>query len=426
MHKNLFALCRVVHDAKLRRPKLDKIISKRLRSVLISAYLNVPYYRELMKSIGYNPLLHFSGPEDLTLFPVTTKEIIKNEGIRVFTNKDCNLSNSFCESTSGSTGIPLRVYRSHYERAIQMAKWLHVLFINGYSVRDKVMALTSTDRPISYNSFIQRFGLLRRLVLFDSLTPEEVVDIFLDYMPSVLYGSQSFLDLMALELKRRRIIPENLKLLVSTGDIIHSNSRLLCNKHFGINITESYGSVEMGVMAYETPSREGLHLCEGFTFFEFLDWEGKSVPPGKLGRVVVTDLHGKLMPFIRYDQGDLAVYKKKGYDEGTMLRKLTRILGREDEYIILPDGTQITAYDLYSILSKYENIFQFRVVQKKRDLIQIIINAEADFIRTIRNNLVHQLNGKLGTEMKVEISVCDRIAPDLSGKRRAFISEIDE
>jgi len=378
-----------------------------------------------MQSVGYDPVQDYRGPEDLSRLPITTKEILKQRGSEAFVREDSDLSRCFSDATSGSTGIPITVYRTSYERAVQIAKWLRVLFVNGYSARHRVMSLTSPGRLAEGRNIIQRFGILRRLTVDYLLPPEEMVDIFLDHKPDVLYGNRSHLDLMALELKRRGIQHKGLKLLVGTAEVIHDSSRRLYRNTFGVKLVESYGSVEMGVMAYETPAHDGLHLCEDLTFFEFLDEERKPVPPGELGRVVVTDLMGKLVPFIRYDHGDLVLFNRGDGISGSTSRRLTRIIGREDDYALMPDGTRRPFHDFYEVMDKYEDIIQFRIVQRTRSLFQVLIVADTSYLLSIRDDLMHQLQKRFPPAVSFEIAHVERIEPDPSGKIRMLVSEVD-
>lgn len=426
MFSNLRALYQVMRDGKLPRRELEKLVHERLKTVLVSAFLHVPYYRELMQSIGYDPVRDYSGPGDLSNLPITTKQVLKEKGISTFLREGSDLSACFNDATSGSTGIPLRVYRAPYERSLQIAKWLRVLFINGYAMRDKVMSLTSPARLAEGRSIIQRFGILRRLAVNYLLPPEEMVEIFLAYKPEFLYGNRSHLDLMALELKRRRIQPEELglKSLIGTAEVIHQSSRQLYRKHFGVGLSETYGSVEMGTMAYETHAHDGLHLCEDMTYFEFLNEQGEPVSPGVPGRVVVTDLIGMLMPFIRYDQGDLAVFEYADGVNGNGSRRLTRIIGREDDYALLPDGTRRPFHDFYEVMDKYADIMQFRIVQRTRSQFQILIVADSSYLLRIRDDLLYRLQEKFPGMVNFEIVQVEQISPDSSGKIRMLVSEV--
>ncbi|GAH74773.1 unnamed protein product, partial [marine sediment metagenome] len=96
-----------------------------------------------MRSVNYNPESDYSGPKDLKLFPVLTKDIVKERGEKTFVCEDVDISKYYMDATSGSTGIPLRVWREPWARAIQIVKWLRVMMVNGYSLTDRVFSLTS-------------------------------------------------------------------------------------------------------------------------------------------------------------------------------------------------------------------------------------------------------------------------------------------
>ena len=134
-------LIKLLITGRLSRKSKKKIQHNKLKEILISAYKNVPYYTEIMTKVGYNPIEDYKGVQDLKLLPVLTKNILKERPVTDFIHKDYVNSyhqSFFIDRTSGSTGIPLIIYRSRYERYLQIAKWLRVLFYNGYSPFDKV------------------------------------------------------------------------------------------------------------------------------------------------------------------------------------------------------------------------------------------------------------------------------------------------
>jgi phenylacetate-CoA ligase len=423
MFDRLRALRQVMHDASLSSVALDTIVRQRLKAVLVSAYLHVPYYRESMRSAGYNPVRDFRGSTDLACLPITTKKILKENGITEFIRHGTDLSKCFQDTTSGSTGVPLSLYRDAYERSVQIAKWLRVLFVNGYSVRDRVMSLSGPTRLTEGRSLLQHFGLLRRSPIDYTLTPDKLVDALLEYKPDVIYGGRSFLELMCMELERRPARVNPVKLVIATNEMIREGSRELCRRHFGVDLTESYGSVEMGVMAHETPDHNGLHLCEDLTFFEFLNDQDKPVSSGQRGRVVVTDLTGKLMPFIRYDQGDWVLFKEEEQADGRKRRRITRIVGRDDDYVLLPDGRRGTFDCFAEVIDVYQGIKQFRIIQKSKSLFQVLIVAERGYIATIREDLIRSLEAAFLPGVQYEVTPVDRIGADPNGKTRLFICE---
>jgi len=428
MFDNVKALHQVMHDSKLSQPQLDELVYQRLKEVLVSAYLHVPYYRKLMQTISYDPTQNYRGVEDLSLLPITTKEVLKQRQSNEFMWEGHDLSRCFCEHTSGSTGIPLAVHRTPRERAVQIAKWLRVLFLNGYSTRDKVLSLSN---PLNFEnvkrniSLIQKLGFLRRIAVDFTLPPAKLADVLLDIKPDVLYGNRSHLDLVALELKRRGIQAEGLKLVVATGEVISDSSRRLFREYFGVEIVESYGSVEMGVMAYETQEHDGLHLCEDLTYFQFLDEENNPVAPGVPGRVIVTDLTARLMPFIRYEHFDYVVFQKVENENTGILRRVTQIIGRNEDFILLRDGTKRSPLDLTHILQPYSQIFQFQIIQVSQNHFKLLAVADSAYLDFIHDQLLRKFEEMLSKLASFEICQVDRIEPDSSGKTRRFISKLN-
>lgn len=424
--RNTKTLYQVLHAIKLSNKQKQQLISKRFQKVLIESYNHVPYYRKLMKNIGYNPLIDYTGTEDLRIFPITTKLDLKTHGLSSFLKENINTKNLFTDSTSGSTGIPIKVYRNWDERAYQIAKWLRVLFMSGYSVKEKVLSLTSPDRLYADNSILKKFGILRRIAVNYLLPANQVVDIILNYRPQILYGNRSHIDAVALEFLKRNIKPKGLKLIVVGAEIVHDSSRNLCKQAFGLDLIEFYGSAEMGIMAFEIQNKKGLHLCDDLTWFEFLDKNGNPVSSGEPGRVIVTDLIGKTMPFIRYDQGDFAITDTIIDSKGAPEKIISKVLGRDDDRIILSDGTTRPFHDFYEIMDRFNEIMQFRIIQKTKSYFQIKVVTEENYFKEIYNQIMDLLYIKFPKCCKFELLRVDLIEPDPNGKLRMLISELKE
>jgi phenylacetate-CoA ligase len=70
-----------------------------------------------------------------------------------------------------------------------------------------------------------------------------------------------------------------------------------------------------------------------------VDEDGRPVPPGRSGRVLLTDLNNHVMPFIRYDVQDLASPSARSAGGFPVLE---RIDGRSSELLRLPSGRVIS------------------------------------------------------------------------------------
>jgi phenylacetate-CoA ligase len=302
-----------------------------------------------------------------------------------------------------------------------------VLFINKYSTIYKVLALVEPRHLVEGKTVLQKFGLLRRLAVNQSLPPEELTEILLNYKPHVLYGYTTQIDLLTLELIKKNIKPPGLKLVLLGGEIVHDHNRNLYVEAFGIDPIEYYGSEEMGIMAYETPARDGLHLCNDLTYFEFLDKNDNPVLPGEFAKVVVTDLLGTAMPIIRYDHGDIVTIKVNEDRDGNTEKRISKIFGRDNDYFILPDESTRTFCHLHDgVLREFDEIWQIRVIQKTKSSYQINIAASDDYFKKIEVRFKDLLYRTFSKDCSFDLFRVDSIEPDHSGKLRVLVSEIKD
>ena len=419
----------LLKENRLSRSALDALISRRLKYVLTEAYRHVPYSRELMDRIGYRPFRDYHGPGDLASFPFLTKQLIKQNDITDFVRQGTNLSHASRAITSGSTGTPLQIYQSGRDVAVRTARPLYIGRVNGYSLLDKVMGIVPPGRLRPGVRCHKRVGLSPKLTVdYSRYTIPELVDTLLDYKPAALYGNRAHLDLMALELKRRKISPERvgLKFLSGGAEVFHASNRQLYREQFGVELLDMYGSTELGLLAYETTVHDGLHLFESQVYYEFLDDGNKPVPPGTPGRLVVTDLTRTLMPFIRYEQGDLAVYSETLNDKGERDRRITQIVGREEtDYIQLPDGSQTTAFQILGVVKNYLGIVQFRAIQHTLSHIEILIVADPAYFRSISDELLQHLQHSFPPTIVFTLTPVVQIEPEPNGKMKTFVSELE-
>ena len=177
-------------------------------------------------------------------------------------------------------------------------------------------------------------------------------------------------------------------------------------------------------MAYETPARDGLHLTEDLTYFEFLDEKDEPVAPGEPGRLVATALTRTLMPMIRYDQADLVVFDTRPSGDGVTRRRLTQIIGRDSDYAILPDGSHRLSHDFSRVINRFEGIAQYRAVQQRQGSFRIMVVADARYFEGIHDELQHEFQSAFPREVNFEIVRVDQLEADPSGKLRTLVSEI--
>jgi phenylacetate-CoA ligase len=98
----------------------------------------------------------------------------------------------------------------------------------------------------------------------------------------------------------------------------------------GVHAYQSYGTADVGLIAYETAAREGLVLDEGVIVEIVRPGTGEPVPDGEVGEVVVTPLNPDY-PLIRFGTGDLSAVLPGRCPSGRTNTRIRGWLGRADQ-----------------------------------------------------------------------------------------------
>jgi phenylacetate-CoA ligase len=98
----------------------------------------------------------------------------------------------------------------------------------------------------------------------------------------------------------------------------------------GIAAYQSYGTADLGLVAYETTAREGLVLDEGVVVEIVRPGTGDAVAPGEVGEVVVTTLN-RGYPLIRFGTGDLSAVLPGACPSGRTNTRIKGWMGRADQ-----------------------------------------------------------------------------------------------
>jgi len=98
----------------------------------------------------------------------------------------------------------------------------------------------------------------------------------------------------------------------------------------GIDVYQSYATADAGLIAYETPAREGLVLDEAIVLEIVRPGTGDPVPDGEVGEVVVTVLNPDY-PLVRFGTGDLSAVLAGPCPTGRTNTRIKGWMGRADQ-----------------------------------------------------------------------------------------------
>jgi phenylacetate-CoA ligase len=399
-----------------------------LTRLLCHAGAHVPYYRDLFRKHHVDPRA-ITSREELAQLPLLTRDIVRERYQDLI--DPAHRGRNLKKGTSGSTGKPLKFEYSrtseHWRQAIKMRGYGWA----GYRPGRKTFfywAAVSAGPP-SLKARVDR--AFRRETFFDSMKQDEnarreALRVLQRTRPELIVCYTQSCAQFA-----RWIVDNGLRdwddiPVICGAEAVLDADRAVLSKAFGPGIFETYGSRETMLIAAECEQHNGMHLSEENLVVEVTS-NGRCVPPGESGDVVVTDLHNYGMPMIRYVNGDVAatVPSNEPCACGRSLRRLARVDGRRADTLFDREGNAIPGIVFHVLFSdaRKELVQQFQAVQNSRGevVLKIVRGREfaEDSFRSITGRFSEYLRG-----LPFTVEFHEAIAPDQgTGKMQTIVVE---
>ena len=196
---------------------------------------------------------------------------------------------------------------------------------------------------------------------------------------------------------------------------------------FGCPILTHYGHSERVLMAASMPDDDRYFFWPQYGFFELLDAENRPITqPGKLGFVVGTSFDNKVMPFVRYRTGDLAVLSERGHPLLPGYPACERIVGRLQEFIVCRDQRLVSITTLgvahFPELAAVETI---QYVQDRPGKLVLKVVADHPLTPEQVERMGHAVAAKTQGGCDVDVVQVDHISRTPRGKSRMLIQNLD-
>ncbi len=407
----------------LTRP-LDELKAEQWRTfknMVSYAYQRVPFYRKLYDEAGFSPdqLRELS---DLRLVPRTNKALFQEADPEELIAVDFKLSKLHRKRTSGSSGSPLNVYYTAEDRIYRTLIHLRILFHNGMTFRDKMVHISDSRNVPSFRYAFQKIGFLPKDFIYAADPGDQQLVQLARIKPAIIYSYASSMVLLSSEIEKFGNCPIHPKLVITTGELLNPDDRELINQAFCVKLRDIYGLVEMGDVAWQCPEINGYHLNIDSFLTEFLD-NGEPVKAGQPGRLCITNLHSRAMPFIRFDVEDvLTAPHEEPCPCGCTFPRIDVLQGRADDWLYSADGKRISP--LIFVIASIPGVQQYRMIQKALDLLIVEILPGPGFAEETLKRAVDHVVEVMGPGIRVEAVKVDSISQQ-AGKMRRVISEIN-
>ncbi|MFT3794545.1 phenylacetate--CoA ligase family protein [Flavobacterium sp.] len=293
---------------------------------------------------------------------------------------------AYINKTSGSSGDPMVFAKDKAYHALIWANiirrfgWYGVDFNHSLQARfygmplDFIPNLTLRFKDILSRRY--RFSIFD----FSDAGIEIILKKFATKKFDYINGYTSSIVLVAKYLKKKNLILKEicptLKVCIVTSEMLFEDDKMLLETHLGIPVVNEYGASEVDMIAFQNTEDEWIVNAES-SIIEIVDENGKILPHGQQGRILVTCLYNFAHPFIRYEVGDYGILDEKSTAKKPILKKL---IGRTNDVAILPSGKKPAGMTFYSITKRLfgddGNVKEFVIKQTKLDTFEIDYTSE--------------------------------------------------
>jgi len=188
---------------------------------------------------------------------------------------------------------------------------------------------------------------------------EQQVQAITQLLPAGYIGTPSFLKIIVDKALEMGVALPSLTKAMFGGEAFPPSLRDWFAQR-GITGYQCYATADLGLIAYETPAREGLVLDEGVIVEIVRPGTGDPVAPGEVGEVVVTTLNPDY-PLIRFGTGDLSAMLAGPCPTGRTNGRIKGWMGRADQTTKIR-GMFVHPGQVAEIIKRFPEVARARLV----------------------------------------------------------------
>jgi phenylacetate-CoA ligase len=406
--------------------KIRHLQLQRLKSIIASA-LKTPFYSRRLPSVGINSPDDIKTLDDLRRIPFTMKDDLRQNYPKGLLSVDTSEVVRI-HTSSGTTGIPTVIYLSAKDLDAAtdiMARSITATGAGRTDILQNMMSYGLFTGGLCMHYGAERVGLM--VIPAAGGNTKRQVSLMNDFRTTVLHITPSYLLHIHSKLAEYGVKVEDLALKKAfIGAEPHSEgTRSKIEELYKIDAYNSYGLSEMNGpgVAFECVYKNDLHLWEDAYIVEIINPKtGQLVPDGQEGEVVLTNLIRHAMPLMRYRTRDLAFLHTEPCKCGRTHRRLSRILGRSDDMLII-NGVNVFPSQIEEVVMKIPEVgnnYQI-CVEKDGALDRLIVKVELYskmFLGEAKQ--IDNLKYKIGEELKASITIKPAIELHEPGSLPAF------
>lgn len=310
---------------------------KRLQSTLAHAYENSPVYRKKFDEARVKPS-DVKTLSDLAKLPFTTKKDLRDAypfGMFAVPREQCVR----IHASSGTTGKPTVVAYTQND----IDTWAHLVArsIRASGAQPGDMVHVSYGYGLFTGGLGAHYGAEKlglTVVPFGGGQTERQVQLIMDFKPTIIMVTPSYMLAIADEMQRQGIDPRSTSLRIGIfgAEPWTNEMRASIEARMNIKAVDIYGLSEVmgpGVANECVETQDGPTIWEDHFYPEIIHPDtGEVLPDGEMGELVFTSLTKEALPIIRYRTRDLTRLLP---GTARTMRRMEKITGRSDDMMIV-------------------------------------------------------------------------------------------
>ena len=391
------------------------------------------FYRQRFEALGFAP----AGPwtfERLASLPLLTRRELLTSAEQIHSQRPPASHGQWHElQTSGSTGQVVAVRRTGVNQLLWLALSMRDHLWHRRDFRKSLAVVRANVEALEPEPG-REFGWGPPVSLLHETGPcyarplsTDVVELaawLLEKEPAYLLTYPTYLASLIDHFESSGQRLQQLLQVRTIGETVNPALRTRCQAVLGVPIVDTYSAQEVGAIALQCPDSALYHVHAESLLVEVLNAEGNACTPGETGRVVVTDLHNFATPLIRYELRDYAEVGP-ACPCGRGLPTLTRVLGRQRNMVVLPNGQRHWPLVGLHHFREVAQILQYQLIQHDLKHVEMRLVTAAPLDAVAEARLTEIVQSALGHAFQIRFSYSETELPrSAGGKFEEFVCRV--
>ena len=404
----------LLQNQQLSQASLQQKQQYHLNHIIRFACQHTDYYQK-----RYAGLIGEKTMANISRLPILQKQdVIKNrEAMLADTAERDQIKLGY---TGGSTGTPVSFYVDAYKTELMRAGMMRSYMWSGWRPGQKVLNFWGAKQDIKQDSLKKRFNNFTAAEKtihaweYDEQKLQQWVQFIKAWQPVLIQGYASIIADVARFIVDNKIpMPSSIIGVYSTAEVLYDSQRELIQQAFHCKVTNQYGCREIPNIGLEC-SHGNMHVFSDMVYLE----------SGAEEQLLITSLTNKLMPMIRYANGDTGRLKEGRCGCGSPFPMMEMGLCRSNDFIKTGSGKKIAPSYFNRLLDGVSGIRRYQFIQTGLDKLVLNVKTENELDKGLQALIQDKIQREVDAGMTFEIIQSDEIQRTSAGKYRFVISEV--